>query len=349
MHQSHCRALVALAVSTLACASAVSAAETRAVTVDRLSDRVLVASAPLLGRNNVTAIATRKGLVLVDAAVCPFVAGKLKQEIEKQLGRSDWAYVINTHVHDHTGGNVLFKSLPIIGHEHSVEDTKAFVDFMTSEEKKAPSVRFVQGKRQEVEKKLEAGEGDAEALKAELALWRGVESDVTRGFEAVAPTVRIADELTLDMGDVTIRAIHSGRGHSASDLVVYVPEEKLLVAGSACGGFLPSIRDEVGLADLKRSVAVFDRVLQEGLEHVVPSHADPGGRQLAEQRRDYYRDLLAGVASARGQGLTLEKAQETLGLESRFPYLREAKVFKGTPQDVHAANVAAVWTLLTAP
>ncbi len=346
MNQWLCRALAASFIGTVAGASLAAAAETRIVSVDRLSDRVVVASVSLLGRNNVTAIATRKGLVLIDTAVCPFIAGTLKQAIEKQLGRTDWAYVINTHVHDHTGGNVLFKNVPIIGHENSLADTKALAEFMASEEKKAPSVKLVQGKLEEVQKRLEGGAGDAQALRGELAVWRGVQNDVVKGFEAVAPTVRITDELTLDMGDLTIRVIHPGRGHSASDLVVYVPEEKLLVAGSACGPFFPSIADKVTLADLNRSVAVLDRALQAGVLRVVPSHADVAGAALAEQRRDYYRDLLAGVTSARAQGLTLEKAEESLSLEQKFPYMRETKAFKGTAQETHAANVAAVWKLV---
>jgi glyoxylase-like metal-dependent hydrolase (beta-lactamase superfamily II) len=183
-------------------------------------------------------------------------------------------------------------------------------------------------------------------LRAQLVYWQDIESDAVKGFELVVPNLRFTDELTLDMGDVTIHALYLGRGHSASDIAIHVPEEKLLVAGSACGPFFPKIGDQVRLADLERSVSVFDRVLQSGVEHVVPSHSEVGDRELAQRRRDYYRDLLAGVADARRQGLGLEQTQAALGLEQRFPYMREAKAFRGTPGEAHAANVAAVWKLL---
>ncbi len=334
MRQSHDLVAVAVFLGALACAPAASPAEGPTVKVERLSDRVLVARAPLLGVNNVTVIATRKGLVLIDSAACPSVAGQLKQAIEQQLGRTDWAYVINTHVHEHTGGNILFKSVPIIGHENAVDDTRKMAALLASEENKASSLRFVHGKIEELQKKLDGAAdaiGDGEALRAQLALLRGIESDIVKGFELVAPTMRFTDELTLDMGDLTIHALYVGGVHSASDILVHVPEEKLVVAGSCCNPFFPSIGDTVRLADLER---------------VVPSHAEVAGRELAERRRDYYRDLLAGVADARRQGLTLEKTQAALGLEQRFPYMRDVRVFQGTREERHAANVAAVWKLV---
>jgi glyoxylase-like metal-dependent hydrolase (beta-lactamase superfamily II) len=345
MRQSHSRVLIGLIFGVLGCAAAASAADSQTVSVQRLSDRVLVASAPLLGPNNVVAVATRKGLVLIDTGVCPFVAGQLKQEIEKQLGRKDWAYVFNTHVHDHTGGNLLYKGVPIIGHENTVEDSKRLAEALASEEKKAPSVKFIQGKIQEVQKQLESGAANGEALRAQLAFWQAIEGDL-KGFEVVAPSLRFTEDLTLDMGDATFHALYVGRGHSLSDIVIHVPEEKLLVAGSSCGPFFPKIGDTVRLADLNRSVAVLDQVLQGGVEHVVPSHAEAGGRDIAERRRDYYRDLLAGVKAAQRDGLTLEKAQSALGLEQLFPYMRDAKVFQGTREEAHAANVATVWKLV---
>ena len=57
-------------------------------------------------------------------------------------------------------------------------------------------------------------------------------------------------------------------------------------------------------------------------------------------------ELTLDVSASRGQGLTLEKAQAALGLEQRFPYMRDAKVFQGTADAAHAANVAAVWKLV---
>jgi cyclase len=350
MLQSERHALKGLIFGALLGALLVAPAESQSVAIERLSDRVLVASVPLLGRANVTTVATKKGLVLIDTGTSLSVTAKLKQEIEKQLGRTDWAYVINTHAHDHVGGNAVFKQLPIIAHENIVGEMKTgWIDAMASEEKRAPSVRFVQGKIQEVQKQLDGGTADGEALKAQLAFWRVLEGEAVKGFEVAVPTVTFSENLTLDMGDATIRAMYFGRGHTLSDVVVHIPEERLLVSGSACNPFLPAIADTVRLTDLKRSIAVLDRVLDSGVDHVVGGHAEVAGGAVVQQWRDYYRDLLAGVTVAHDQGLTIEQAQAQLKLEQRFPYMRDVKTRKGSPEEAHVANVAAVWKLVAQP
>jgi len=117
------------------------------------------------------------------------------------------------------------------------------------------------------------------------------------------------------------------------------------VAGSACGRSSQGRRHGPP-GDLNRAVAVLDRVLQGGnVAHVVPSHAQAGGRELAERRRDYYRDLLAGVSAARGQGLTLEKAQAELGLEHASRTCATSRSSRDR-EEAQAANVAAVWKLV---
>jgi glyoxylase-like metal-dependent hydrolase (beta-lactamase superfamily II) len=152
---------------------------------------------------------------------------RLKQEIERQLGRSDWAYVIDTHAHDtHAGGNALFKGIPIIGHETILAAMKAYwIDAMAKPE------------------------------------WRA----------------RCAQGIVL----------------------VYVPEEKLVVCGGVCSPFFPDLTYGTNLPGVKRVIAAFDRVLDAGVERVVPGHAGLMSRQDLEKRRDYERDLLAALIDAR--------------------------------------------------
>jgi glyoxylase-like metal-dependent hydrolase (beta-lactamase superfamily II) len=350
MLETRCRALMGLTLGALVSVLVAAPAESQDVAVERLSSRVLVAHVPLLGRSNVVAVATQKGLVLIDTGVALSLAGKTKQELESQLGRTDWAYVINTHAHDHVGGNALFKHLPLIAHENIVGEMKTgWIDLMASEEKRAPSVRFVQGKIQELQKQLDGGAADSAALKAQMAFWRPLEGEVTRGFEVAVPALRFSEDLTLDMGDATIRAMYFGQGHSSADVVVYIPEERLLVSGGACNPFLPAIGASVQLADLQRSLVVLERVLDSGVDHVVAGHAEVVGGAVVQRWRDYYRDLLAGVRAAHDQGLTVEQTRAQLTLEQRFPYMREAQTRGGSNEEAHAANVAAVWKLVTQP
>jgi glyoxylase-like metal-dependent hydrolase (beta-lactamase superfamily II) len=335
-----------LTFGALVCALGAAPADAQTVNIERLSDRVLVANVLFVGRSNVVALSTKKGLVLIDTAISPYATAQLKQEVEKQFGRTDWAYVINTHAHEHVQGNAAFKHVPIIGHENIAGDMKPLVEIMASEEKRAPGVRFIQGKVQELQKQVDGGAPNSDVLRAQIAFWQAIEREAASGFEVVTPAVTFSEDLTLDMGDVTIHAMYFGRGHSLSDVVVYIPEEKVLVSGGVCNRFFPRVAETVRLTDLKRSIAVLDRILNDGVERVVAGHAEVSGRQVLERLRDYYRDLLAGATAAHGQGLTIEKAQAQLVLDQRFPYMRDAQPYQGSREDAHAANVAAVWKLV---
>jgi len=90
------------------------------VNLERLSDRVVLAYWVGLDRRcNLTAIRSRKGLVIIDTEMSPRIMTPIKERLELVFGRSDWVYVINTHAHDnHPGGNSLFKSAVIVGNEN---------------------------------------------------------------------------------------------------------------------------------------------------------------------------------------------------------------------------------------
>ena len=48
---------------------------------------------------NVTVIETQKGLVAIETEFVPSVMKTIKEAAEKEFGRNDWAYVINTDAH----------------------------------------------------------------------------------------------------------------------------------------------------------------------------------------------------------------------------------------------------------
>ena len=98
------------------------------VCIERLSDRVILAYWLGTGRCNLTAIQSEKGLVVVDTEMSPRIMAPIKARIEREFGRNDWAYVINTHAHmHHTGGNVLFPDAVLVGHDNLPRDMEWLV------------------------------------------------------------------------------------------------------------------------------------------------------------------------------------------------------------------------------
>ena len=87
------------------------------INIERLSPRVIIAYWVGVDRRcNLTALQSQKGLVMIDTEECPRVMAPIKQRLEQLFGRSDWAYVINTHAHEgHCSGNSLFQGAVIVG------------------------------------------------------------------------------------------------------------------------------------------------------------------------------------------------------------------------------------------
>ena len=85
----------------------------------RLSDNVLVLTEVSPLENIVVALASQKGLVVIDTTGSRSAAETMRTLIEQEFGRKDFAYVVNTHNHgDHVLGNPVFPDAVVVCHEN---------------------------------------------------------------------------------------------------------------------------------------------------------------------------------------------------------------------------------------
>jgi glyoxylase-like metal-dependent hydrolase (beta-lactamase superfamily II) len=69
-------------------------------------------------KSAILALASSKGLVVVDSPWSKSVALGFRQAIATEFKRNDFVYLINSHEHgDHIGGNAAYADLPIIAHD----------------------------------------------------------------------------------------------------------------------------------------------------------------------------------------------------------------------------------------
>jgi glyoxylase-like metal-dependent hydrolase (beta-lactamase superfamily II) len=151
--------------------------------------------------------------------------------------------------------------------------------------------------------------------------------DLQQGYEVVKPSLTFSDKHTLDLGDLTLELIFFGKGHSTSDILIYVPQERVLVSGAIAYQQyrVPEIGEESHLDDVHRFIAVLDYLLADNvkIDHVIPGHSVPLTRAVLPPIRDFYQRMLEEVQAARRQGLTLDQATRLLTLSARFPAFRE--------------------------
>jgi len=323
------------------------------IRVERPSDRVIIAYRLGTGRMNIVAIQSQEGLVVIDTEMSPRIMAPIKERIEKTFGRKDWAYVVNTHAHmHHAGGNCLFKDAVIVGHDNLPQDMQWLIDKQTDETSKrraldsnAQTIRGLEG----MLTKVGGNPLLAKRIRGEIEFFKLNTLDMEEGFEIVKPTVTFSDRYTLDLGDVRLELVFFGKGHSLSDILVYIPQEGILVTGAIVylRRHLPGITERAELKDVHRYIAVLDAFLKEGvrIDHVIASHSHPLTRDDLKHVRDYYRTMLDGLRSAQQEGLTLEQAKVRFAVRKRFRhfYQRQTAGWSKAKQD---RNINVLWQLL---
>jgi len=189
----------------------------------------------------------------------------------------------------------------------------------------------------------------ARLIQAEIRFWELHAQDLAEGYEIVKPTLMFADRHTLDLGDLTLELIFFGKGHSLSDTLIYVPQEKLLVTGAIIyqRGLMPEIGEQTDLQDVRRFLAILDEFLAEevALDHVVPSHSPPLRKKDLLPVRDYYLRMLNGVRLAKRAGLTFEQTAERFNLPRNFPALRQPPPGHWA-YGMHERNLRNLWRIL---
>ena len=166
-----------------------------------IADRVWVARYEWFDVN-ITLIGGDRGLVAVDTNASTLAGAQVVRDAQA-LGVGSVVAVVNTHEHfDHTFGNAAFLEaygdLPIHAHEWAAEHTQSAGD------------------------RIKSAYAD--------------DADDPHRDEVLATTIVPAKETfssasILDLGDRQLELVYPGRGHTAGDLIVRVPDADVVVAG----------------------------------------------------------------------------------------------------------------------
>lgn len=181
------------------------------------------------GYDAVTAIKTSEGIVLIDAGISTFLTAKYKRIIENQYQQKNFRYVINSHGHhDHMRGNSLFPEAQIIGHENIPMELS---DYMISHDSLLMKLsKVVNHYDQELRDSLQYGSG-WEAAFSQKIRYRGAYDDLKNNVQFKLPDITFPDSMVLECGGATFEMKYFGEFHSGSDILIYVPEIKVLFTG----------------------------------------------------------------------------------------------------------------------
>ena len=117
----------------------------------------------------------------------------------------------------------------------------------------------------------------------------GLAANQTMGL----PRITFDDHMRIFFGGEPIDLYWLGRGHTNGDLVIHMPEQRLVHTGDLFAGFDPSLRliDYNGGGSLMEWSGTLERVLELDFDTVIPGHREPTDRAKLEEALEEIVDI----------------------------------------------------------
>jgi cyclase len=203
--------------------------------------------------------------------------------------------VVNTHHNgDHCWGNQLFPGAEIIGHRLCAAG-------MANE-------------RPEMMQMLRlAADSDDPPL---AAMARALQDWDFSGIEITPPSTLIDETLDLDLDGVPVRLVYVGPAHTAGDVIVHLPEQRVLFSGDVLFRLCTPIGWEGTYA---RWIEALDRIIALRPEVIVPGHGPLCGPEGPQEMKAYLQYVRAESQRYFEAGLPALEAAKRIDLG---PYAR---------------------------
>jgi glyoxylase-like metal-dependent hydrolase (beta-lactamase superfamily II) len=248
----------------------------REATLERLAEGVYAYTAQ--GDPNVGCIVGTDAILAIEARATPLMARRWIDVVRAEVSDLPFGDVVLTHYHAvRTLGASAFGARRILAHAA----TAALIE--------------------------ERGEADWASEQGRMPrLFLGAETipGLTR------PTETFDDRLAVDLGNRTVELIHLGRGHTAGDLVVWLPDERICFAGDLVEAQAAPYMGDAHVAEW--STSTLDNVAALEAEQLVGGRGPVvRGADVApaiEDTRAFLRTTLEGTRAVRDGGGTLRDA-----------------------------------------
>jgi cyclase len=182
-----------------------------------------------MGYDAVTALETQKGIVVIDAGISSGLTAKYRKIIEKEFHRNGIAYLIITHGHhDHTGGSSVLSGAKIIGQENCLYEIS---DQRKDPEKVKASMKKIVNDYDKELQSLAPGTNEWNGVFCQKTRYQYSYDDLLKNCPVNTPDITFKDSLNIDMGDAKFNLIYFGKAHSESDILVHIPEKRILMVG----------------------------------------------------------------------------------------------------------------------
>lgn len=254
---------------------------------------------------NASVIVNADDVMVVDTNLSPGAAWALREEI-KTLTPKPVRYVVNTHWHwDHAHGNQIYgPDVTVIGHEY----TRAKLAAGDSTRGRSYDMFITTGlpaRIADLKAKLStAAAADRAALQTQLAIAQ-TQLAGSQVLAVAPPTLTFTDHLTLVRGGREIRLLHLGRGHTAGDVVVFLPKERVVITGD----LLVEGTSYIGDGFTADWPATLERLKALDFDITLPGHGTAfRGKAKIDQFASYLRDFRRQAEAFHKAGVPAQEA-----------------------------------------
>jgi cyclase len=304
---------------------------------EKVADGIYYATASgtmTVGANS-PVILTDTETIVIDSEITPAAARALVADI-KAITDKPVRYVIDSHYHyDHSHGNQIFgPDVQVIGHENT---RKRMLTNVLEQYTYLSSVEPVPARVEALRKRI----GDEKDPQQKEALERQVANQLSyleqvKETRVTPPNVTLDRRMTLHRGGREIQLLYLGRGHTDTDVVVYLPKERIVCTGD----LMESVISYMGDAYAEEWPATLDRLKALDFDTVMPGHGVVfKGKARIEAFQRYVREVLKQTMDLRKAGVSAEAAAQRIDMTAfapDFPQIRAVGIDPAAVRRIYA-------------
>jgi len=304
---------------------------------EKVTDGIYYATASgtmTVGANSPIILTDTEAMV-IDSEITPAAARALVADL-KAITDKPVKYVVDSHYHyDHAFGNQVFgPDVQVIGHENTrkrlLGNTMEQYTYLSSVEPVPARVAALRERRDK--------EADPQAkalLERQIANSLAYLEQV-KEIRVTPPTVTLDRKMTLFRGGREIQILFFGRGHTDTDVVVFLPKEKIVCTGD----LMESVISYMGDAYVDEWPATLDRLMALDFDTVMPGHGVFfKGKAHIEAFQRYLRDVLKQARELKTAGVPADAAAPRIDLRAfatDFPQIRAAGIDPAAVRRIYA-------------
>jgi len=286
--------------------------------IERVSDSVYAAIARPVAmiNSNAAIIVGSDHALVVDTHSKPSAAQALISQIRAEITDRPVRYCINSHFHwDHAQGNIAYPDA--FGPRTEIISSTATREWLAREgaPRLRQSLESLPKQIAERRAQLASAKTDAERerLTETIAQMEAYLKEMNPPEKQIAlPTITFDQRLIIHHGGREVHLIFFGRGHTAGDVIVYIPSERVIATGDLMHGILPYMGD--GYPDeWPRTLKAVEEL---DFNRVVPGHGSvQQGKSILVSFRNYLDEINEAVTRGVERGAKLEELQRSLAPE----------------------------------